>query len=153
MTDPPIRASTMGFHDGVVSIGVMILSLLHAGVPDVLTSAIAASMAGALSMGLSEFQAVNTARDNDLKHEGAWKAAGSSFVSFVLGSAVPMMVVWYGGGFVDVLVSIFVALAATSVSQWGERVPIPVCDHGGPGGLVVVWSLAAAPGRMTNLFS
>jgi hypothetical protein len=115
MTDPPIRASTMGFHDGVVSIGVMILSLLHAGVPDVLTSAIAASMAGALSMGLSEFQAVNTARDNDLKHEGAWKAAGSSFVSFVLGSAVPMMVVWYGGGFLDVLVSIFVALAATSV--------------------------------------
>jgi VIT1/CCC1 family predicted Fe2+/Mn2+ transporter len=88
----------MGFHDGVVSITAMLLTLLsHGGTPNTLLPGIAATFAGAVSMSLGEYSSVSTARDNGLEYEDPTRAAVSSFASFVLGATLPLLIVWSGG--------------------------------------------------------
>jgi VIT1/CCC1 family predicted Fe2+/Mn2+ transporter len=93
--DPVIRPSTMGFHDGVVSITVMVVSLLTSGATSasVVTPSMAAAFAGAVSMSLGEFSSVSAARDHDIDHESPSRAATTSFASFLLGASIPVLLV------------------------------------------------------------
>jgi len=116
MTDPPIRASTMGFHDGIVSQTVLLMSLIASGTPiDIaIHASLAATLAGAVSMSLSEYQSVHTARANDIRHESPTQSAVSSFVSFVLGSCIPILIVSMGGRLPELVLGIFGTLSLTS---------------------------------------
>jgi len=106
----------MGFHDGIVSMTVMTMSLWLSSIhtDTMIHASMAAALAGAVSMGLSEYQSVHTARDNNIRHENATHAGLSSFVSFGLGSAIPILIVSMGGGIAELLLGIFGTLSLTS---------------------------------------
>jgi VIT1/CCC1 family predicted Fe2+/Mn2+ transporter len=107
-----IRPTTMGFHDGVVSISVLLISLLSSGVPAV-TPGIAAAFAGAVSMSLGEFSSVSSAVDNGIDHESPIGAAVSSFVSFLLGALIPILMAHQGASIPEFVAGVAV-LAAMS---------------------------------------
>lgn len=107
-----IRPTMMGFHDGVVSISVLLISLLSSGVPAV-TPGIAAAFAGAVSMSLGEFSSVSSAVDNGIDHESPIGAAVSSFVSFLLGALIPILMAHQGASIPEFVAGVAV-LAAMS---------------------------------------
>lgn len=65
-------------------------------------------------MSLSEYQSVQTARANDIRHESPTQSAVSSFVSFVLGSCIPILIVSMGGRLTELVLGIFGTLSLTS---------------------------------------
>lgn len=85
----------MGFHDGLVSITVMMLSLVTSGAnaTSIVTPGLAAAYAGAVSMSLGEYSSVSAAHDQGYDHENPIHAAVTSFASFLLGAAIPVLVV------------------------------------------------------------
>lgn len=103
----------MGFHDGVVSISVLLLSLLSSGVPAV-TPGIAAAFAGAVSMSLGEYSSVSSARDNGIRHESPIGAAASSFVSFLLGAVIPILMAHQGASIPEFVVGVAVLSAVSA---------------------------------------
>ena len=112
-----IRPSVMGFHDGVVSITVMMLTLLSSGSSpaSLVKPGLAAAFSGALSMALAEYSSVSAAWDNGIKHESPHAAGVSSFLSFALGSSIPILVVSFGGGTPDLIVATFALIALSSL--------------------------------------
>jgi VIT1/CCC1 family predicted Fe2+/Mn2+ transporter len=119
-----IRPSAMGFHDGIVSITVMMLSLVTSGAAteSLVTPGLAAAYAGALSMSLGEYSSVSAAHDRGFTHENPIHAGVSSFASFLLGAAIPVLVVANGGGAPE-LVSAVGMLIAVSSTVNGVNVP------------------------------
>lgn len=129
MIDPTVRPAAMGFHDGVVSLTVMLLTLLAGGSdPETLVRpGIAAAFAGAVSMSLGEYSSVSAARDVGIRHESPAAAGVSSFTSFAMGSAIPVLVVAMGGGIVEVTgVSLLLIGLASLVANTSVRRSVSV---------------------------
>ena len=96
-----LRASVLGANDGIVSIAGVLMGVVGAGVGnrEVLIAGIAATVAGAFSMGGGEYVSVSAQKDTEVSHgrKGAdvtanpVQAALSSFFAFVGGAALPML--------------------------------------------------------------
>ena len=96
-----LRASVLGANDGIVSIAGVLMGVVGAGVGDreVLIAGIAATVAGAFSMGGGEYVSVSAQKDTEVSHgrkgsditANPLQAALSSFFAFVGGAALPML--------------------------------------------------------------
>ncbi|MGA1563937.1 MAG: VIT1/CCC1 transporter family protein [Pontimonas sp.] len=115
--DPATRPAAMGFHDGVVSLGVMMMTLLAGGSEPaaLVRPGIAAAFAGAVSMSLGEWSSVGAAQDAGIRHESKRRAFLASFFSFALGSSVPVLVMWYGGGIAELVAASLSLIALASL--------------------------------------
>lgn len=116
MKDPVIRPSIMGFHDGVVSLTVMALSLLTSGASpaSIMTPGLAAAFAGAVSMSLGEYSSVSGAVDHDIDHESPTRAAISSFASFFLGASIPLLLIANNASSMELVIGTISAIGVTA---------------------------------------
>lgn len=111
-----VRASMMGFQDGLVSIGGLV-SGLTAAHANVITPSVVAAVAAAVSMGLGEFTSVSSARDAGEGTETPWRAAAQSFVAFLAGAAVPILAVSITESYATMVISTAVAMYIASVAM------------------------------------
>jgi len=123
-----LRAAVLGANDGIVSVAGVLMGVVGAGVGDteVLIAGIAATVAGAFSMGGGEYVSVSAQKDTEVshgrtKHEitaNPFQAAWSSFLAFVSGALLPMITVVIFPTDLRVaaiLIGVFVALTVTGV--------------------------------------
>lgn len=125
-----LRAGVMGANDGIVSTAGMIVGVAGAaaGSATMLMAGIAATVAGALSMGAGEYLSVSSQRDGLIaQSQGAltaeeegianpWHAAWASMVSFVIGALVPlgaMVLAPAAAAVAATFIAVMVALALT----------------------------------------
>jgi VIT1/CCC1 family predicted Fe2+/Mn2+ transporter len=87
MSGDIIRPFVLSAHDGLVSIGSMLMGVTAAKVSsrDVLVVGLVSALAGALSMSLGEFSSVSA-----VQQHSPLRAAVVSFISFLLGSLIPI---------------------------------------------------------------
>lgn len=124
-----LRAAVLGANDGTVSVAGVLMGVVGAGVGDseVLIAGIAATVAGAFSMGGGEYVSVSAQKDTELSHgrEGAkvtanpMQAAVSSFLAFSAGALLPMLsVVFFTAQFqvTAILIGVGISLALTGVA-------------------------------------
>lgn len=143
-----LRAAVLGANDGTVSVAVALLALI--GVVDQLTllyTAIAVSLAGAVSMSAGEYTSVATQRDYEIKHGAASLtspivAAVSSFFAFFAGAAIPAIVAVVSENITLTVLAVVATLGLTSVAAGGGRKAILR--------MVVVGSLSLIAGILAN---
>lgn len=96
-----LRAAVLGANDGIVSVAGVLMGVVGAGVgaTEVLIAGVAATVAGAFSMGGGEYVSVSAQKDTEISHgrTGAditanpLQAAVSSFLAFIAGAVLPML--------------------------------------------------------------
>ena len=62
-----LRAGVLGANDGIVSVAALLIGVIATGAGDkaILMAGLAATIAGAVSMGLGEYVSVSAQRDTD----------------------------------------------------------------------------------------
>lgn len=125
-----LRAGVLGANDGVVSVAATVVGVAGAAteVSALAIAGFAALAAGALSMAAGEYVSVSSQRDAEkvLRTHGVldataeltnpWHAALASFVAFLAGGVVPLLVVlapWGAGRIVATFVAVALALVVT----------------------------------------
>ncbi|WP_405137531.1 VIT1/CCC1 transporter family protein [Nocardia sp. NBC_01388] len=101
-----LRAAVLGANDGIVSVAALIIGVAAADTSRsaLLTTGLAALLAGAVSMGLGEYVSVATQRDAErpLVQTGEmradqlvrpWSAASASAVAFTAGALLPLVAI------------------------------------------------------------
>lgn len=96
-----LRAAVLGANDGIVSVAGVLMGVVGAGVgaTEVLIAGVAATVAGAFSMGGGEYVSVSAQKDTELSHgrsggevtANPLQAALSSFLAFTAGAVLPML--------------------------------------------------------------
>lgn len=96
-----LRAAVLGANDGIVSVAGVLMGVVGAGVgaAEVLIAGVAATVAGAFSMGGGEYVSVSAQKDTELSHgrrgskitANPMQAAVSSFLAFSAGAFLPML--------------------------------------------------------------
>jgi VIT1/CCC1 family predicted Fe2+/Mn2+ transporter len=91
----------LGANDGIVSVAGVLMGVVGAGVGarEVLIAGVAATVAGAFSMGGGEYVSVSAQKDTELSHgrtgeqitANPFQAAASSFLAFTAGAILPML--------------------------------------------------------------
>ncbi|MDR0200078.1 MAG: VIT1/CCC1 transporter family protein [Streptococcaceae bacterium] len=104
-----LRAGVLGANDGIVSVAGVVIGVAAAGQSNsvILLAGLAALLAGAFSMAGGEYVSVSTQRDTEMavsqdhdfdyeiEYTNPWHAAFSSFVSFTIGSILPLVAVYF----------------------------------------------------------
>lgn len=124
-----LRAAVLGANDGIISVAGVLMGVVGAGVgeSDVLIAGIAATVAGAFSMGGGEYVSVSAQRDTEISHgrqghsitANPLQAALSSFFAFVAGALLPMLSIILFPADLQVaaiLIGVTISLAITGVS-------------------------------------
>lgn len=124
-----LRAAVLGANDGIVSVAGVLMGVVGAGVgsSEVLIAGIAATVAGAFSMGGGEYVSVSAQKDTEISYGRKGKdvtanplqAALSSFLAFVAGALLPMLSVILFPTELQVaaiLIGVTLSLAITGVS-------------------------------------
>jgi VIT1/CCC1 family predicted Fe2+/Mn2+ transporter len=162
-----LRASVLGANDGIVSTAGIVMGVAGASSSNnaVIVAGIAALVAGSISMAGGEYASVSAQRDSEIaaKHgknttleNGALKddyvspltAAVASFISFALGSVLPIVAIagpWQSYRELATIASVVVALALTGfvAAKIGGAAPVrPVIRNV----LVSLITMAAAYG-------
>lgn len=128
-----LRAAVLGANDGIVSVAGVLMGVVGAGVgvKSVLLAGVAATVAGALSMGGGEYVSVSAQRDTEISHGRAhkdltsnpWVAAWASMVAFLAGALLPMLAAFFGPeGFTEVTIVASVVVALGITGYWAARV-------------------------------
>ncbi|MDG3012390.1 hypothetical protein G4X40_19810 [Rhodococcus sp. D2-41] len=125
-----LRAAVLGANDGIVSTAGVILAVASATANrnTILTAAIAALVAGAVSMALGEYVSVAAQRDaeqaaHDTELVNPAQAAISSAASFTVGAALPTIAVLLApatGRITVTYIAVMLALAITGTlsARW-----------------------------------
>lgn len=129
-----LRAAVLGANDGIVSTAGLVMGVAGATTDNgaILIAGVAALVAGSISMAGGEYASVSAQRDSEIasriKHEGAHRkfsldehvspmsAAVASFISFALGSVLPIIAItgpWVEYREVATIVSVVFSLAIT----------------------------------------
>jgi VIT1/CCC1 family predicted Fe2+/Mn2+ transporter len=129
-----LRAAVLGANDGIVSTAGLVMGVAGATTDNgaILIAGIAALVAGSISMAGGEYASVSAQRDSEIasriKHEGAHRkfsldehvspmsAAIASFISFALGSVLPIVAItgpWVEYRELATIVSVVISLAIT----------------------------------------
>jgi vacuolar iron transporter family protein len=132
-----LRAGVLGANDGIVSVAATVLGVVGAtsNVTSILIAGVAALVAGSMSMAVGEYVSVSSQRDAEVmarKHAEAngadeddlaeieltnpGHAAVASFLSFLLGGLIPVLVVlapWGARRDLATFVAVVIALVAT----------------------------------------
>ena len=114
-----LRAAVLGANDGIVSTAAVLVGVAGAtsNPQTIAMSGLAAVIGGAVSMALGEYVSVSSQRDSERAlglHQlvNPWSAAVASFISFILGAALPFAAALFAP--VAVIFGVtFVALALT----------------------------------------
>jgi VIT1/CCC1 family predicted Fe2+/Mn2+ transporter len=162
-----LRASVLGANDGIVSTAGIVMGVAGASSSNnaVIIAGIAALVAGSISMAGGEYASVSAQRDSEIAanhgknttlENGALKddyvspltAAVASFISFALGSVLPIVAIagpWQSYRELATIASVVVALALTGfvAAKIGGAAPVrPVIRNV----LVSLITMAAAYG-------
>ena len=95
-----LRAAVLGANDGIVSTAAVVVGVAGATVNQttIAMSGLAAVVGGAVSMALGEYVSVSSQRDSEramgmaAQHQvNPWSAGIASFLSFLLGAALPFI--------------------------------------------------------------
>jgi len=129
-----LRAAVLGANDGIVSTAGLVMGVAGATTDNgaILIAGVAALVAGSISMAGGEYASVSAQRDSEiasrLKQEGGHRrfakdehvspmsAAVASFISFALGSVLPIVAItgpWPEYREIATIVSVVVSLAIT----------------------------------------
>jgi vacuolar iron transporter family protein len=129
-----LRAAVLGANDGIVSTAGLVMGVAGATTDNgaILIAGVAALVAGSISMAGGEYASVSAQRDSEIasrvKHEGGngkyskdehaspMSAAVASFISFALGSVLPIVAItgpWTEYREVATIVSVVISLAIT----------------------------------------
>jgi len=129
-----LRAAVLGANDGIVSTAGLVMGVAGATTDNgaILIAGIAALVAGSISMAGGEYASVSAQRDSEIasriRHEGNQRkfakhehvspmsAAIASFISFALGSVLPIVAItgpWVEYREVATIVSVVISLAIT----------------------------------------
>jgi len=129
-----LRAAVLGANDGIVSTAGIVMGVAGATTDNaaILVAGIAALVAGSISMAGGEYASVSAQRDSEIasriKHEGRPRkfakdehvspmaAAVASFVSFALGSVLPIVAIsgpWTQYRELATIISVVISLAIT----------------------------------------
>lgn len=128
-----LRAAVLGANDGIVSVAGVLMGVVGAGVGSnsVLLAGVAATVAGALSMGGGEYVSVSAQRDTELsfgrlKHEltaNPWVAAWVSMAAFLAGALLPMLAAFFGpSGYTELTIVASVVIALAITGYWAAKV-------------------------------
>jgi predicted membrane protein (TIGR00267 family) len=166
-----LRASVLGANDGIVSTAGIVMGVAGATTDNsaILIAGVAALVAGSISMAGGEYASVSAQRDSEiasrLKQAGAKSksskdehvspiaAAFASFISFALGSVLPIVAIsgpWVEYRETATIVSVVISLAITGyvAARIGEAKPLrPVLRNV----VVSLLTMAAAYGVGTLL--
>jgi VIT1/CCC1 family predicted Fe2+/Mn2+ transporter len=129
-----LRAAVLGANDGIVSTAGLVMGVAGATTDNgaILIAGVAALVAGSISMAGGEYASVSAQRDSEIasriKHEGSprkfakdehvspMSAAVASFISFALGSVLPIVAItgpWTEYREAATIVSVVISLAIT----------------------------------------
>jgi VIT1/CCC1 family predicted Fe2+/Mn2+ transporter len=96
-----LRAAVLGANDGIVSVAGMVMGVAGAGGDRtaVMLAGVAATVAGAISMGGGEYISVSAQKDSEIsagrRYElitaNPWAAAWSSALAFTIGALLPLI--------------------------------------------------------------
>jgi VIT1/CCC1 family predicted Fe2+/Mn2+ transporter len=96
-----LRAAVLGANDGIVSVAGMVMGVAGAGGDRtaVMLAGVAATVAGAISMGGGEYISVSAQKDSEIsagrRYElitaNPWAAAWSSALAFTMGALLPLI--------------------------------------------------------------
>lgn len=138
-----LRAGVLGANDGIVSIAATVLGVVAAtsNMSAILIAAVAALVAGAMSMAVGEYVSVSSQRDAEKVAQARARAAGvdeatitaemhltnpshaaiASFFAFLAGGLVPSLVVlapWWGDRRdVATIIAVVIALVMTGIAS------------------------------------
>ncbi|MGA4506609.1 VIT1/CCC1 transporter family protein [Propionibacteriaceae bacterium G1746] len=97
-----LRAGVLGANDGIVSTAAVVVGVAsaQASTEVIAMAGLAAAVGGAISMALGEYVSVSSQADTEKQHGvkpehvvSAWQAALTSFLSFSLGAALPLLAI------------------------------------------------------------
>jgi vacuolar iron transporter family protein len=166
-----LRAAVLGANDGIVSTAGIVMGVAGATTDSsaILIAGVAALVAGSISMAGGEYASVSAQRDSEIasklkqsggsskfakdEHVSPMAAAIASFVSFALGSVLPIVAIsgpWVGQRESATIVSVVISLAITGyvAAKIGGAKPLrPVLRNV----LVSLLTMAAAYGVGTLL--
>lgn len=129
-----LRAAVLGANDGIVSTAGLVMGVAGATTDNtaILIAGIATLVSGSISMAGGEYASVSAQRDSEIaariKHEGKHRkfpkdehvspmsAAVASFISFALGSVLPIVAItgpWVGYREIATIISVVISLAIT----------------------------------------
>lgn len=104
-----LRAGVLGANDGITSVAGVVIGVAAStsNLAIILLAGASAALAGAFSMAGGEYVSVSTQADTEkmlakengtsmeaLKATNPWHAAISSFISFAVGSILPLLAIW-----------------------------------------------------------
>jgi VIT1/CCC1 family predicted Fe2+/Mn2+ transporter len=132
-----LRASVLGANDGIVSVAGLVMGVAGAGGDRsaLLLAGIAATVAGAISMGSGEYISVSAQKDTeassgrreDLITANPWTAAWSSALAFTLGALLPLIAMTgpWEQRVLATAVAVVVALTITGWwAAWAGKFPV-----------------------------
>lgn len=126
-----LRAGVLGANDGIVSVAAVAVGVAGATANPhpIFFAGLAALIGGALSMALGEYVSVSSQRDAlragvargeelDAEDASPWHAALASFLSFLVGGALPFLTIVLLPAAVRIPVTFAAVLIALGVTGW-----------------------------------
>ena len=123
-----LRAAVLGANDGIVSVAGIVMGVAGAGGDRnaLLLAGIAATVAGAISMGGGEFISVSAQKDTeisagrrfDLVTANPWAASWSSALAFTLGALLPLLAMTGPWEQKELATAVAVMTALTATGWW-----------------------------------
>lgn len=123
-----LRAAVLGANDGIVSVAGLVMGVAGAGGDRnaLLLAGIAATVAGAISMGGGEFISVSAQKDTeisagrrfDLVTANPWAASWSSALAFTLGALLPLLAMTGPWEQKELATAVAVMTALTATGWW-----------------------------------
>ncbi len=123
-----LRAAVLGANDGIVSVAGLVMGVAGAGGDRnaLLLAGIAATVAGAISMGGGEFISVSAQKDTeisagrrfDLVTANPWAASLSSALAFTLGALLPLIAMTGPWEQKELATAVAVVTALTATGWW-----------------------------------
>lgn len=115
-----LRAGVLGANDGIISVAVILVTVVNAVTHEnLLLVGLGAMLAGAMSMAVGEYISVSAQRDAE-KASGreltsAIQASVYSFISFLIGAAIPFAAAMFFESIVAIVIAVLFALILTAV--------------------------------------
>lgn len=118
-----LRAAVLGANDGIISVATALVALM--GILDtekLILTAVAVTLAGAISMASGEYVSVGAQRDAE-KAAGhkeltsPFQAALSSFVAFTAGALIPALVACFTQNIWFVIGAVILTLSITAIAS------------------------------------
>lgn len=116
-----LRAAVLGANDGIISVATTLVALVGVmSQQGLVLTAVAITLAGAISMSAGEYVSVAAQRDSEINHNethltSPLAAAGASFIAFLAGAVVPAITAVLTQNIIAIVGAVLVSLLVTSL--------------------------------------